>query len=204
MVRPPALTEHEGFSEIARVRRVCLIQCMAEFLLKVLPTPEGMNEYMSTNYPEADPISLSTHIFMRIAGTTVEGLIEGYLAKEGISSGRYLLMTLLELAPEGMKPSELSANLGVTQATITGLLDGLQTSGYTLRRDHAGDRRACVASLTDKGQEFVKRVRPAFNKWVAGLYDEALTTEEKVQLRSLLSKFLNSLEKTKEAHGSNR
>jgi len=47
---------------------------------------------------------------------------------------------------------ELAARLGVTEKTITGLVDRLETAGYLARERDAADRRVVRARLTEHGQ----------------------------------------------------
>ena len=63
---------------------------------------------------------------MRIANDMQEGL-EQSLQPHGLSLGRFtLLMTLLREEGHRLKPSILAERAGVTRATVTGLLDGLE------------------------------------------------------------------------------
>lgn len=45
----------------------------------------------------------------------------------------------------------LSDALGVTPRNVTGLVDGLQETGYVTREPHPEDRRATLVTLTDHG-----------------------------------------------------
>ncbi|KAA9150109.1 MarR family transcriptional regulator, partial [Delftia sp. BR1] len=48
------------------------------------------------------------------------------LAPHGLSEGRFVLLFLLESASEGLAPNHLAEQAGITRATVTGLLDGLE------------------------------------------------------------------------------
>ncbi|MBX3039376.1 MAG: MarR family transcriptional regulator [Bdellovibrionaceae bacterium] len=165
---------------------------MATFLFKILPGKQELLNTLSTSYPEADPLSLYTHMWLRLLGTTLEDSVETFLRRLDMSSGRFLLLMFLELRSQGMKPSEIAANLSVTQATVTGLIDGLEQTGFVQRREHEKDRRACVVTLTDKGQTFIRENRPQFTKKLSEIYSP-LATEERQQLITLLEKLFQSL-----------
>ncbi|MBX3032884.1 MAG: MarR family transcriptional regulator [Bdellovibrionaceae bacterium] len=143
---------------------------------------------ISESYPEVDPLSLYTHVQMRHIACSIEDAMEKFLSEHRISSGRFFVLMALELEEKGIKPSKLSSNLGVTQATITGLIDGLSNHGLVQRREHDRDGRACVVTLTTKGREFIRELRPQFNRWI-GSYYGVINAEEKNQLIRLLEKF---------------
>lgn len=164
---------------------------MAKFLLNKLPEKDQLISRMSESYPEVDPVNLHAHIWLRLVGSTVEGALEQFCAPYDISPGRYLMMTILEFRSEGAKPSELAEQLGVTQATVTGLLDGLERSGFARRKEHSKDKRACVAHLTEKGRKFVAKVRPEINKKIQNLY-ASVSDADKSQLIVLLEKVFRS------------
>lgn len=165
---------------------------MATFLFKILPERNSLLKELKKNYPEADSFSLYTHLWMRLIGASLNDNIENYLRKLDMSSGRFLLLMFLEVNPHGMKPSEIAANLSVTQATITGLIDGLVQTGFVVRKEHEKDRRACIVSLTEKGSAFMRKNRPEFNRHLESIY-KPLSGSEQLQLVDLCEKLFSSL-----------
>lgn len=165
---------------------------MTKFLFKAIPRSEELLKAFSLHYPEAHPLSLYTHMWVRLMGSTVEDAVDSFMSLHGVSSGRYLIMMILEFRPEGMKPSEIASYLSVTQATVTGLIDGLEKTGWAKRKEHQKDRRACVVVLTDKGRKFISKVRPDFNLWLGEAYS-GLQDDEKLQLISLIEKCFKSM-----------
>ncbi|HEY7068510.1 MAG TPA: MarR family transcriptional regulator [Acidimicrobiales bacterium] len=55
--------------------------------------------------------------------------------------------------PEGAGPSELARRTNITKQALNHLLAGLERDGYLRRVPAAGDRRATVIRLTDRGRE---------------------------------------------------
>ena len=148
---------------------------------------------LSGQYPEINAHSLYTHVWMRLAGTSLEDAVEKVLGEHKISSGRFLVLQLLELRQTGVKPSELATSLGVTQATITGLINGLEQTGYVRRQDCIDDGRACVVELTPEGAVFIKEVRVKFHTWLDSKIYSALNQDEQRQLIHLLEKLMNNI-----------
>lgn len=79
---------------------------------------------------------------------------------------RFDVMAALARAPEGLRMSEISERLRVSNGNITGIVDRLVQEGLALRVAVPGDRRAMVARLTPKGQEVFAEQAAAHEQWV--------------------------------------
>lgn len=55
------------------------------------------------------------------------------------------------ISPEGSRVSEMAARAGITQQSMSELVDDLESSGYVVRRPDPQDRRARIVELTEKG-----------------------------------------------------
>jgi len=71
----------------------------------------------------------------------------------GLSLSQYELLRPLLDQPEGMPAGRLAEYAGVTAASATGALDGLQDAGVVERTRTGQDRRQVTISLTDAGRE---------------------------------------------------
>lgn len=109
-------------------------------------------------------------------------------ARHGISPGRYALLMELYQTPTGLAPSELAARIGVTRATVTGLLEGLLHEGLlTLGPARAGDRRRKRVRLGARGKRLLERLLPELFASMVGLV-APLTARERRELQRLLRK----------------
>lgn len=115
------------------------------------------------------------------------------LAPHGLSEGRFVLLFLLDAAPDGLAPNTLAERAGVTRATVTGLLDGLEREQLIERHADANDRRALCIRLTRQGKHVAKTVFEQHGRWIAGLYGN-LSAPERKQLAALLGKVAGNLE----------
>ncbi|VUZ28148.1 Transcriptional repressor MprA [uncultured Comamonas sp.] len=115
------------------------------------------------------------------------------LAPHGLSEGRFVLLFLLDAAPDGLAPNILAERAGVTRATVTGLLDGLEREQLIGRHADANDRRALCIRLTRKGKRVARAVFGQHGRWIASLYGN-LSTPERKQLAALLEKVAGNLE----------
>lgn len=115
------------------------------------------------------------------------------LAPHALSEGRFIVLFLLNAAgPEGLAPHALSDQAGVSRATITGLLDGLEREALIERLADRADRRALRIVLTPQGQRVANTVFAEHGRWIASLFG-SLSGSERQQLSALLNKVAASL-----------
>lgn len=165
---------------------------MPKFFLAEVPCTDEFIEGLRQHCPEVDPYSLYTYLTLRKVSNDLENALEGYFSSYGVSTGRFTLLMILSSADNGLMPSELATECGVTQATISGLLNGLEKSQLIVRETHSHDGRAYVIKLSLKGQELLTKVKPEFliciNKMMSGF-----NLEEKKGMVDLLHRFNSTL-----------
>jgi len=89
--------------------------------------------------------------------------------------------------------SNLAADLQVTMATATGLVDRLVERGYLTRESLAEDRRVVLCRLSDSGQKIVSGIWESAAKRCRELLD-ALDTDHIQMLLEVLNTMLESAE----------
>lgn len=82
---------------------------------------------------------------------------------------RFDLMAQLLRVPGGMKMSELSQHMMVTNGNITGITDQLEQEGLVERVKVATDRRSSLIRLTGKGKRSFKKMAQSHEQWVQSL-----------------------------------
>lgn len=115
------------------------------------------------------------------------------LTPHGLSEGRFVLLFLLDAAVDGLAPNRLAERAGVTRATVTGLLDGLEREELIARHADANDRRALCVRLTRKGKRVASAVVEKHGLWIGSLFAN-LSASERKQLAVLLDKVSGNLE----------
>jgi DNA-binding MarR family transcriptional regulator len=113
-------------------------------------------------------------------------------ARFAISLARFELLAELGDAPQGLKMSELSRRLMVSGGNVTGLTDQLASEGLVERLAVAGDRRAHVVRLTDRGRHVYASMASEHERLVAELLDD-LTERERTDLGALLERVETSV-----------
>ncbi|GAA4707737.1 MarR family winged helix-turn-helix transcriptional regulator [Brevibacillus fulvus] len=143
--------------------------------------------------PQLDVSSVETLLTFIKTSYKVHSLIEENLGFYGLSPGR--IRVLLVMYVENDKyftPSELADKVGITRATVTGLLDGLVRDGIVERRNHPNDRRMVMIRLTHDGVKLLNRVLPPHYLLIAQLMSGLNETERK-SLVHLLEKIEQNL-----------
>lgn len=145
------------------------------------------------NSPDLDESLCGLYLNLLRTGDAVSSMEERYLARHGISPGRFSLLVLLGSGEETeLKPSELADMTGVTRATITGLLDTLEKDGYIRREADQTDRRATKIKATSQGRERLGQLLPGYLRFVSAV-SATLTIEEQEQLARLTAKVNDGL-----------
>ena len=100
----------------------------------------------------------------------LETEVRGRLRVEyGTTLPRFDLMAQLDRAPEGMKMSELSRHMMVTNGNITGITDQLEKDGLVERGKVATDRRSSIIKLTPKGRQAFRKMAQSHEEWIQTL-----------------------------------
>jgi DNA-binding MarR family transcriptional regulator len=103
--------------------------------------------------------------------TLIEGDIRSRLRVDFETTlPRFDLMSQLLRVPEGMKMSELSRHMMVTNGNITGITDQLEKEGFVERLKVASDRRSSIIRLTPKGKRAFRKMADAHENWIQALF----------------------------------
>lgn len=130
---------------------------------------------------------------MRV-GNDVQAATATHLQEQGISMARFsVLAQLIRANGYRLTPSELSAKTGVTRATITGLIDGLEGSRWIRRQIHPDDRRSVIIELTEEGVTFLRNILPIHAQYITRMIRD-IREEDLVQLERTLAQVQNNIE----------
>jgi DNA-binding MarR family transcriptional regulator len=106
---------------------------------------------------------------------------------------RFDVMAALFRHEKGLRMSDLSSVLKVSNGNVTGIVNRLATEGYIIRVPVRGDKRATVVRLTRKGHEHFSELAALHEGWVDDLFG-AVGPEETKTLAELLNRIGDSLE----------
>jgi DNA-binding MarR family transcriptional regulator len=140
-------------------------------------------------YPTLDASALETLFALMRVSADLQAALYVHYNRYKISPGRFSVLASLEFGklPDDAGPSELADHLGVTSATMTGLLDGLERDGLIARVDHPADRRRMKVLLTTAGKRYLDQVLPDHFRRISALMAN-LSAGERRQLIQLSHK----------------
>jgi DNA-binding MarR family transcriptional regulator len=119
---------------------------------------------------ETDPLSkerLRLWLKLLKASSVIEDEIRRRLRREFSSTlPRFDVMSALSRFPDGLKMSEISDLLRVSNGNVTGIVDKLCEEGLTQRVPVPGDRRASLVKLTEAGAAAFAHHASAHEAWI--------------------------------------
>ena len=159
--------------------------CLIMLQLRDLPTTEVLTKF-AERYPDADITAVSSFLHLLRVATDLSIALDACLSKHGLLQGRWwVLILLMREDSRTSTPSALADKAGVTRATMTGLIDGLEQSGLVVRVYTKDDRRSVLISLTDAGQAKLDVVMPDYYRRLRQCM-QALNEEKRMQLQQIL------------------
>jgi DNA-binding MarR family transcriptional regulator len=118
-------------------------------------------ENLAKAFPELDVNSVETCLAFLETTVDVHTALDVHFGRHGLSMGKFtLLMQLFHAEEKRLTPSECAERAGVTRATITGLLDGLERDELVKRQPDPRDRRMLQVELTKKGRSLLAQMLP--------------------------------------------
>lgn len=130
--------------------------------LRDLPTQEVLQRF-AERYPAADVTAIASFLMLLRVATDLSVALDACLTKHDLLQGRWWVLILLMREQDlTCMPSVLAEKIGVTRATMTGLLDGLEQGGLVQRISAPQDRRSVQVKLTAAGQAKLDAVMPDY------------------------------------------
>ena len=165
---------------------------MSILLPKNLPRYECLIE-AARRYPELDPTACEAFLNLLQASNHVIHTCETFFTEQGLSQGRFaVMMQLLDKSNDWVSisrtPAELADYIGVTRATMTGLIDTLERDGLVSRTPSEDDRRMMTVQLTEKGRQTLERVLPGYFTSMARVMGPLFQSSERKALVGLLTR----------------
>jgi len=100
---------------------------------------------------------------------------------------RFDVMAMLDRTREGLRMSQLSQQLMVSNGNVTGIIDRLVQEGFVMRVSVKGDKRATLVRLTPNGIEKFAEMAAEHETWINKHLSE-ISAEEVDHFSEVLSK----------------
>ncbi len=112
--------------------------------------------------------------------------VEDVMKRYELTYPRYQVLTWLATDPESsLALSWISKTLRIPPATVTNIIDRLESDGLARRVPHPSDARTTLAEITPKGRKLAMRATGALNEVVYGKV--GLSEDQREQLVQLLA-----------------
>ena len=186
-------------------------------LLKNIPERETIESFLKYS-PETDVNAIEALITLLHVTSEVFSALDAHFARKNISQGRFHVLMYLARArgiakekvmiehkgasakttaklireSSSVTPAEIADFLNVTRATITGLLDKLESDEFIVRVPCKKDRRKQNIFMTEKASDYLKDFIPEHFKRTGALMSK-LTGKECKDLIRLLTKVKDSV-----------
>ncbi|WP_188189672.1 MarR family winged helix-turn-helix transcriptional regulator [Nonomuraea sp. SYSU D8015] len=112
----------------------------------------------------------------RAASAVRQHLENAVLRSSDLSWTAFVVLWVMWIWGES-ESRHVAEEAGISKGTLTGVVRTLESRGLVKRAEHPSDGRLLLLSLTDEGEQLMRRVFPAFNAEesfvTAGLDDEA-------------------------------
>jgi DNA-binding MarR family transcriptional regulator len=153
--------------------------------LKDLPTTKVLGKF-AERYPDADITAVSGFLHLLRVATDLSIALDACLSKHQLLQGRWwVLILLMREESKTSTPSILAEKAGVSRATMTGLIDGLEQSNLVARIYTKDDRRSVQIKLTEAGQAKLDVVMPDYYRRLRKCM-QALDGNKREQLQQVL------------------
>ncbi len=92
--------------------------------------------------------------------------------KYGTTLPRFDVLATLLANPQGLKMSDLSQLLVVSNGNVTSIVNRLVEEGFVDRTNVESDRRAFLVKITSKGHDFVVEVVDKHLGWINEIFED--------------------------------
>jgi DNA-binding MarR family transcriptional regulator len=104
---------------------------------------------------------------LHLAGTKADALIAGVARRYGLSHAALNALAVIEGTGGPLPAGEITAQMHISTATMTSILDTLERRGYVRRQPDSTDRRRVLVDITPDAEALLDEVLPAVQQVVA-------------------------------------
>lgn len=113
--------------------------------------------------------------------------IDKFFTAQNFSHGRFTALTVLGTSGDmGMFPYEIADGMGVSRATASGLIKGLEQSGFVKSVQSETDGRMKSVKITEEGTALLESLTPEYYKLIAS-YTGKMDKKSQKQFAEMLS-----------------
>ncbi|WP_152396237.1 MarR family winged helix-turn-helix transcriptional regulator [Paenibacillus guangzhouensis] len=160
--------------------------------MQLIPTLAQTKRQVDRYGLDVDAQAVLVAARLMTAGAKLGHAADIHFSRFGLSTGRYRLLADLEDNEGEVLPSQLAENLGVTRATVTGLIDILERDGLVSRRTSSLDGRQKSVLLTELGAKKLRDMAAEHYARLEAMVSD-LTIEERTVFLDLLGRITQGI-----------
>lgn len=131
------------------------------FLLKEIPDKKDIKTAAGDDR-NIDSSSVSSVFCILKASSDMLVEVEKFFTEKNLSLSRYNALSILTSHSEGLFPYELADHMGISRATASSVIKGLESSGYVCSVKSGDDRRMKKITATKEGIDVYESVISQF------------------------------------------
>ncbi len=148
--------------------------------------PEGLSEQSGTETSDLSKARLRAWLHILKVSRKIEGELREKMRLEfGSTLPRFDVLAALYRERDGMRMSELSKSLMVSNGNVTGIVDRLVAEGLVVRMPVENDRRASIVRLTKAGEKDFAERALVHEAWVSELFSDLSSGDADALIRIL-------------------
>jgi DNA-binding MarR family transcriptional regulator len=151
--------------------------------------PPAVMKAIRRRLSEREVQGLEALFALRATAQQVDNALNEWMAGTVGSVARFqILMALWAAKGKGIPHKDIVAAMGVTRATVSGLMTALEREGFVKSYEDRDDRRKLIARLTAKGNAVAKKVFEANLARFRAAF-ASLSSDELTNLTALMRRF---------------
>jgi DNA-binding MarR family transcriptional regulator len=149
-------------------------------------TSEGLSEQTGNETSDLSKARLRAWLQILKVSRKIEGELREKMRLEFDSTlPRFDVLAALYRERDGMRMSELSKSLMVSNGNVTGIVDRLVSEGLVVRVPVENDRRASIVRLTEAGEKDFAGRALVHESWVSELFSDLSSADADALIRIL-------------------
>lgn len=129
-----------------------------------------------------DPVTRKTRLRLWLNLLRTTRFVENRLREDmrlsyDLTLPRFEILAMLQRSETGLRMTELSSQLMVSNGNVTGIVDRLAEDGLVERAPVPGDKRASLVRLTYKGEAVFAEMADVHERWVDRLLSDISGTD---------------------------
>ena len=141
-------------------------------------------------YPDGDPTCTEVHAsLVRVGEALLSELDRSKQATFGVAQPVMTTLAVIDGSPELLTPSEVAERMIVPAASMTSIVDTLESHGWVRRLPNPADRRSVLLEITAEGRTTVDQLLPGIRA-IEVESISVLTVAERTAMLVMLEKIL--------------